>query len=163
MAMTARMSVARLSGLYKSFMNNAQNEVEKLLKELRTTQTRDLKTAYGLKQKAFILARKLLGEDCTHARAIGNITFVPSEAIYNEEHPRNKYAWDLGTGTLKTTLEGMKYELGLEVPKLLPPQKMTFGWLVEHVPPEGWVLLFALVSGAFSLGVWLEKHFKIAP
>ncbi len=144
-------------------MKKAQAEVDKLLAELRVIQNRDLKTAYELKQKAFILARKLLGEDCPHARTIRNITFVPSEAIYNEGHPRNKYAWDLGTGTLKTSLEGMKYELGLIVQKLLPPQKMTFGWLMEHVPAEGWLSLFALVGAAFSLGVWLEKHFKIAP
>jgi hypothetical protein len=64
---------------------------------------------------------------------------------------------------LKASLEGMKYELGLIVQKLLPPQKMTFGWLMEHVPAEGWLSLFALVGAAFSLGVWLEKHFKIAP
>lgn len=144
-------------------MNKAQAEVDKLLKELQPIQDGDLKAVYKLKQKAFILARKLLGENCPHALALGKLSFVPSDGIYNQGHPKNKYAWELGVGTLRNSLEGMRYELGIIVPKLLPPPKITFGWLLDHTPTEGWAILLGLLGGAFSLGVWLEKHFKIAP
>jgi hypothetical protein len=143
-------------------MNKAQAEVDKLIRELHLIQYRDLKTASSLKQKSFILARKLLGENCPHSIALNKLTFVPSDGIYNDGHPQNKYAWESGIGSLRNSLEGMQFELGLVVPKLLPPQEMTFGWLVDHVPAKGWVTLCALLGMAFSAGVWLEKHFKIA-
>lgn len=144
-------------------MNNAQAELDKLISELNLLSFGDLKAAYAIKQRTVIFVRKVIGEKSPHLNVLGQIQFTPTDIIYNKVNAQNEFIWNNGVNNLQATLDSIKYEIGLIVPKLLPPQEMTLSWLANNVPAKMWYLFLLMIISAFTAGAWLEKHFKISP
>lgn len=141
--------------------NNFQTHIDDLMARLAKLAENDFDEAVSILRDAYVLARRIFGDESPHLEDLCNIHFRPQGIIANTGHYLNRNAWAGGVKQLGRTLKSMKYEyqLILQNPKELElPSTVTLPWLFRHLSLSVWLTLASLLFIAFAMGYSASKN-----
>jgi hypothetical protein len=133
--------------------------LENLQGRLDTLPDRGYEAAAQLLRDTIYIVRRGFGEQSPYLRECTQITFRPTDGIYDSEHYMNTAAWNDGLGRLRAVLHSMRREIadfGLPSEDAeIAPDRVTISWLFKHLSWSVWLWLIGALITAFTLGVTL--------
>lgn len=133
--------------------------VENLQSRLDSLPDRGYDAAAQLLRDTTYIVRRGFGEQSPYLQECSNITFQPTDAIYDSKHHMNDVAWSDGIVRFRALLHSMRHEIedfGLPSEDVdVSPDQVTIPWLIKHVSWSVWAWFIGALITAFTLGVTL--------